>query len=324
MRSPDQLHPQYPTKKSPTGPFGLSWVVWMIIGGVILLVFLLSSCKAPTGEIEGQVLGMPTTTQQPVALSGAAVLIAGNRIECGTRADNCVAETDGAGTYRFADVPAGDYGLLFIYDDQNFAEGKPLDNQGREVNVSKNGIESVSVVLLPQGVQPPPIPAGAHRDSVPPGGYRGGGGGFTDSPFFWLWLFDRPYAFGYSRPPVVMAPRSGGPVTSSSSLPASSRADRRYTSYGSSGTSGAKTAPKSISAKGVSRPGAAAIGTGSRTSTARGVTRPGAAAINSSTRSSWSNQVSRTVRPAARVGGSSSVRSAGSASRGGGPRLGGK
>ncbi|MAG35601.1 MAG: hypothetical protein CL878_05065 [Dehalococcoidia bacterium] len=294
--------------------------------GVILLLVLLARCgdtAAPTGDVEGQVLGMPSTTQQPVALAGAAVLIAGNRIECGTRADNCVAETDAGGTYHFADVPTGDYGLLFVYDDPTFAEGKPLDNQGREVNVSKDGIETVSVVLLPEGVEPPPIPAGVSRDTVPPGGYRGGGGGITNNPFFWLWMFDRPYAFGYHRPPVVIAPRSGGPVTSGSSLPSSSSTGRQYTRYGSSGASGTKATPKSISAKGVTRPGAAAVSTGSRTSTARGVTRPGAAAINSSTRSSWSNQVSRTVRPPARVGGLS-VRSAGSSARGGGPRIGGK
>ena len=309
-----------------TGPLGLPWMVWMVAAGAILLLVLLVSCRDtanPTGDIEGQVLGMPSVGQQPVALSGAAVLIAGNRIECGTRPDNCVAETDAAGTYRFADVPTGGYGLLFVYDDPTFAEGKPLDNQGREVNVSKDEIETVSVVLLPEGVTPPPIPAGVSRDTVPPGGYRGGGGGITDSPFFWLWLMDRPYAFGYSRPPVLNAPRSGGPVTSGADLPSGSSTGRQYTRYGPSGASGTKSTPKAISAKGVTRPGAAAVSTGSRTSTARGVTRPGAAAINSSTRSTWSNQVSQTVRPPARVS-NFSVRSAGSASRGGGVRVGGK
>ena len=137
MRSVDQDYGYYggydDGQSRSTGPLGLPWVVWMVAAGAILLLVLLVSCRDtanPTGDIEGQVLGMPSVGQQPVALSGAAVLIAGNRIECGTRPDNCVAETDAAGTYRFADVPTGGYGLLFVYDDPTFAEGKPLDNQG--------------------------------------------------------------------------------------------------------------------------------------------------------------------------------------------------
>ncbi len=330
MRSMDQDYGGYGDyddgRNRSAGPLGLPWVVWMIAGGALLLLVLLIGCRDtanPTGDIEGQVLGMPSVGEQPVALAGAAVLIAGNRIECGTRADNCVAETDAAGTYHFADVPTGDYGLLFVYDDPTFAAGKPLDNQGREVNVSKDEIETVSVVLLPEGVTPPPIPAGVARDTVPPGGYIGGGGGITDNPFFWLWLMDRPYAFGYSRPPVLDAPRGGGPVRSGADLPSTSSTGRQYTSYGPAGAADTKSTPKTISAKGVTRPGAAAVSTGSRTSTARGVTRPGTTAINSSTRSSWNNQVAQTVRPPARVS-NFSVRSAGSASRGGGVRVGGK
>ena len=166
MRSMDQDYDYYgdydDRQDQSTGPLGLPWVVWMVAVGALLLFVLLIGCRDtanPTGDIEGQVLGMPSVNEQPVALAGAAVLIAGNRIECGTRADNCVAETDATGTYRFADVPTGSYGLLFVYEDPTFAQGKPLDNQGREVNVSKDEIETVSVVLLPEGVTPPPIPA---------------------------------------------------------------------------------------------------------------------------------------------------------------------
>ena len=333
MRSVDQDYDYYggydDDGQDQSGPLGLPWVVWMVAAGVLLLLVMLVSCRDtanPTGDIEGQVLGMPSTTEQPVALAGAAVLIAGNRIECGTRADNCVAETDSSGAYRFADVPTGSYGLLFVYEDPTFAQGKPLDNQGREVNVSKDEIETVSVVLLPEGVTPPPIPAGIATNTVPSGGYHSGGGGITSNPFFWLWLMDRPYAFGYSRPPVLDAPRGGGQVTSRADLPSTSGTGRQYTSYGPAGASGTKSTPKAIPAKGVTRPGAAAVSTGSRTgttSTARGVTRPGTAAINSSTRSAWSNQVSQSVRPPPRVS-NFSVRSAGTTSRGGGIRIGGK
>ena len=172
MRSVDQDYDYYggydDRQDQSTGPLGLPWVVWMVAAGVLLLLVMLVSCRDtanPIGDIEGQVLGMPSVDEQPVALAGAAVLIAGNRIECGTRADNCVAETDAAGTYRFADVPTGSYGLLFVYEDPTFAQGKPLDNQGREVSVSKDEIETVSVVLLPEGVTPPPIPADVSNET---------------------------------------------------------------------------------------------------------------------------------------------------------------
>ena len=70
--------------------------------------------------------GCPARPSSRCALAGAAVLIAGNRIECGTpRGQLRWPRLTLTGTYRFADVPTGSYGLLFVYEDPTFAQGKP-------------------------------------------------------------------------------------------------------------------------------------------------------------------------------------------------------
>ena len=117
------------------------------------------------------------------------------------------------GQYRFDDVPAGDYGLSFVHDDPTFGNGAALGSQGREVNVSQGNVETVSVVLLPAGVQAPPVPADLEQRVRDSGGVATGYGGIMNNPFFWLWMFDRPWVFGYPRPPVVTTRPAGGPVT---------------------------------------------------------------------------------------------------------------
>ena len=169
----------------------------------VYLAMVIPSCGAATGDIEGQVLAMPSTSEPPVRLAGATVFIAGSEIDCGRRSDNCVTRTDSSGQYRFDDVPVGDYGLSFVHDDPTFASDTALASQGREVNVSQGNVETVSVVLLPEGVQAPPVPADLERRVRDSGGFATGYGGIMNNPFFWLWMFDRPWVFGYPRPPVV-------------------------------------------------------------------------------------------------------------------------
>ena len=130
------------------GNLNVGLVAIVLFLSTAYLAMVIPSCGAATGDIKGQVLGMPSTSEQPVRLAGATVFIAGSEIDCGRRSDNCVTRTDSTGQYRFDDVPAGDYGLSFIHDDPTFANGTALGSQGREVNVSSGNVETVSVVLL--------------------------------------------------------------------------------------------------------------------------------------------------------------------------------
>lgn len=259
-----------------------SLVAIVLLLSTVYLVMVIPSCAAANGDIEGQVLVMPSTSEPPVRLAGATVFIAGSEIDCGRRSDNCVTRTDSSGQYRFDDVPAGDYGLSFIHDDPTFANGTALGSQGREVNVSSGNVETVSVVLLPAGAQSPPVPADLEQHVRDSGGFATGYGGLMNNPFFWLWMFDRPWVFGYPRPPVVTTRPAGGPVTiDPNQAQAPARAGRSYTTYAPDGRPGTKPPP----AKGVARPGAAATGGttrssvggagGASTAGSRGQTRPG-------------------------------------------------
>ena len=253
-----------------------SLVAIVLLLSTVYLVMVIPSCGAATGDIEGQVLGMPSTSEPPVRLAGTTVLIAGNGLDCGRRSDNCVTRTDSSGQYRFDDVPAGDYGLSFIHDDPTFANNTALASQGREVNVSSGNVETVSVVLLPEGVQPPPVPADLEQRVRDSGGFATGYGGIMNNPFFWLWMFDRPWVFGYPRPPVVTTRPAGGPVTiDPNQAQAPARAGRSYTTYAPDGRPGTKPPP----VKGVARPGAAATG-GTTRSAVGGASAAGSSAVS--------------------------------------------
>ena len=72
-------------------------LVVLTVAAIALLAMVVPSCGAATGDIEGQVLGMPSTSEPPVRLAGATVLITGSGIDCGRRSDNCVTRTDSTG-----------------------------------------------------------------------------------------------------------------------------------------------------------------------------------------------------------------------------------
>ena len=114
-----------------------------------------------------------------------------------------------------------------------------------------------------------------------------GYGGIINNPFFWLWMFDRPWVFGHPRPPVVTTRPAGGPVTiDPNQAQAPARAGRSYTTYAPDGRPGTKPPPAKRGSRG---PGAAATGGTTRASVggfggastagssavSRGQTRPG-------------------------------------------------
>jgi hypothetical protein len=253
-------------------------IVWaagaLAVAGTVAA--LLAGCGATaTGDVEGQVLAMRDATTQPALLKGAGVVLAGNGIDCGTRADRCVTQTDEAGKYRFAGVPAGDYGIAFNPPKDH---EPPLQAEARQFNVSPNAVETVSVVLLAEGMARPTVPAelaqrGAAARNDP---------GLMSNPFFWYFMFNQPWLGGYTRPPVVVyGPDRNVVVDRSQPAPAPGRT---YTNYGPPGSANAKPPPAAIDSKGVTRPGGSAAlpGGGAGASPAlpdgsKGVARPGQA-----------------------------------------------
>ena len=229
---------------------GRRWVAFPVAA----LALLLAACGSPAlGDVEGQVLAMRDAAQQPALLQGASVVLAGNGIDCGKRADHCFARTDEAGKYRFADVPAGDYGIAFSVPAK---EGEPrLQEEARQFNVSRGAVETVSVVLLAEGIAKPEVPP----ELAQRGRAAASDPGLMGNPFFWYFMFNQPWLGGYQRPPVVIySPGPDRSITVDRNQPAApSTPGRTYTSYGPTGGAGTKPAPAAIESKGVARPGQA-------------------------------------------------------------------
>ena len=258
---------------------------WVVLPAAALALWLATACGGPAvGDVEGQVLAMRDPAQPPVLLKGANVILAGNRIDCAKRADHCAAQTDDQGKYRFADVPTGEYGIAFSVPPR---EGEPpLQPESRQFTVSGGAVETVSVVLLAEGIARPATPP---PELVQLGAAARNDPGLTSNPFFWYWMFNQPWVFGYPRPPVVVyAPGPERTVVVDRNQPAApSVPGRTYSSYGPPGTAGTKPAPQPIESKGVTRPGGSAVlpstsgSAGSLPDASKGVSRPGQALAGS-------------------------------------------
>ena len=239
---------------------GKRWLALPLGAGLALA---LAACGGPSyGDVEGQVLAMANASQPPQLMKDVSIVIAGNGIDCGKRADLCVARTDANGKYAFKSVPEGTYAVAFNAPETDVK----YQEESRQFTVSPNAAEVVSVVLLAEGMARPEVPAElANRPANQSGAYSGG---LTSNPFFWYFMFNQPWLGGYSRPPVVMmAPDRS--VTVDRSQPTLSTTGRPYSSYGPN----AKPAPVKVDSRGVTRPGQAPAGassaSGSSSSTAR-------------------------------------------------------
>jgi hypothetical protein len=223
-----------------------------------LLSSLLVACGGADtrpGGLEGQVLGMLSPTEQPVLLQGAVIAINGP-------GGSQTSTTDAQGKYRFDELRPGEYGLAASYQGSQ-AGSKSLQPEERLFSISPGQQETISLVLLAEGIAPPPTPPAAPVAGQPGGqpatgsvGGVGGGGLLTD-PFFWYFLFNRPGAYGYGRPPVIVGGGGGGPVVIDSNQPQRSSSGRVYTEYGEPGSTGVRTKPlPQVTSKGTTRPGA--------------------------------------------------------------------
>src|SRR3712207_165130 len=123
------------------------WRRWVVLPAVALLALLVVACGGPTtGDVEGQVLAMRDQTKPPQPQAGVNVVVASANIER-------IAQTDAEGKYQFKDLPAGNYGIAFSLPAK---EGEPaLQPEERQFNVSPGQVETVSVVLLQEGIAQP-------------------------------------------------------------------------------------------------------------------------------------------------------------------------
>ncbi len=248
------------------------WPRWVAVPLLAIFTLVLTACGGSSvGDVEGQVLAMHDAATQPQFQPGVMVIIARNDL-------NRVTHTDAEGRYTFKDLPAGDYGIAFDYPAK---EGEPrLQDAARQFNISPGKVETVSVVLLAEGIAAPPVPAELSQQRPQNG--QGGGSSLTNNPFFWYFVFNQPWIGGYQRPPVVVyAPGSERTIVPDAAR--TNTPDGRYSKYGPEGTAPARPAPRVVESKGVARPGGAALpGGGAGTSPAlndgsRGDTRPGQA-----------------------------------------------
>lgn len=230
--------------------------LWLMV--VSLLTSLLAACGGNVSEpggLEGQVLGMFSPTEQPVLLQGAVVAIAGP-------GGDQIALTDGQGRYRFDSLRPGAYSLAASYQGAQ-AGDKRLQSEERQFTISPGQDETISLVLLAEGITPPAAPPPAlpaAPSSAAASGYGAGGGLLTD-PFFWYFLFNQPGVYGYGRPPVITG--GSGPIVIDTNQPQRSSAGRPYTNYGEGSAVGVRTKPlPANTSKGTTRPGAASSAAG--------------------------------------------------------------
>jgi hypothetical protein len=252
------------------------WRRWIAVPAVSVLALLLVACGGPsTGDVEGQVLAMRDATKAPEIQAGANVVIASANVEK-------VTQTDAEGKYAFKDLPSGDYGIAFSIPAK---EGEPaLQPEERQFNVSSGKVETVSVVMLGEGIAQPEVPAELVQASQS-GQAISPGSGIMNNPFFWYFVFNQPWLGGYGRPPVVIAAGPERTITADNRQPTTAAPGRSFTNYGPAGTPGTKAAPTVVQSKGVTRPGQSALpgaAGGAATDPSKGVVRPGQAPAASS------------------------------------------
>lgn len=279
--------------------------------GLASLAFLLSlflaACGSREGTVEGQVLGMYNTTDQPKILQGATILIAGSK------GDRPPITTGGDGHFK----------VSLPYDNYNIEASYPgLQARQKTFAIDSDKTESAGFVLVADGIaeptSPPPPPPNPQQ--------YGRAESVATDPWFWFWMFDRPYYYGYSRPAWVSygSPSSTVIVIDRKTDPAVASNNRGYVAYSDPQRPqpGTKAAPVAqtvaTGSKGASKPGTG----GSSASNAAPVSPPSSgnkgSAGGSSAGSSAGTQTKPVAPPAAAP--PSSGGSRGSAPSGGGSK----
>jgi hypothetical protein len=203
------------------------------------------------GEVSGQILVLTDPNQQLKSAPATLTLTQ-------TGGQPKTYTTDADGNYTIKDLDVNEYELEASLP--GGLDGKTIEPRKKYMTVDDCYIETVSMVLLAQGIQAPAAPAPS--TSQPQVVYVNNQPHYSiaNNPFFWLWLFDRPNYYGYSYPPVYTTRIYNNNniiyVPQQRPLP-----DTRYkyTTYADSSTSstkspGVKAAPSPVS-KGTTRLG---------------------------------------------------------------------
>lgn len=214
---------------------------WLAFG--VCPTTLLVACGEQKGTIEGQVLGMYNTTDQPKILKGATILIAGSK------RDQPPATTGDDGKFK----------VTLPYDTYNIAASyQGLKMRQKTISVDSGSTETAGFVLVAEGIDEPTSPPPPPPD---PRTYGRAESSVASDPFFWYWMFDRPYYYGYSRPgwvtygsspSVIVVDRRTDPV-----VPANNKG---YTAYSDPAhpVAGTKASPVAqtlaTGSKGISKP----------------------------------------------------------------------
>lgn len=223
-----------------------------------IVLALLPACGTQQGTIEGQVLGMYAADQQPKILSDALIQVSGSH------GDQNPVHTDANGKFHMT-LPYDNYNLLASADGYQPRE--------KTVQLNSGNVETVGFVLVAPGIQepssPPPLTP-QDRQALSSGSAFTGGysGSFLNDPWFWFWMFDRPYYFGYPRIPFVTY---GSPVYAGGhtvividhrtdpTIPANQRGYTSYRDPSGPAVPGTKPAPQPVAvatgSKGATKPG---------------------------------------------------------------------
>lgn len=229
------------------------------------------------GEVTGQILIL-TDPKQELKSAPVTLTLTGP----GTEAKTFTTEADG--TYTIKDLDVNEYEIEASLP--GGLDGKTIEPRKKYLTVDDCYIETVSMVLLAQGIETPPAPAQTQPQVV----YVNNQPHYsvTHDPFFWLWLFDRPHYYGYSYPPVYTTRvyNNNNIIYVPQNRPVPANTNYKYTSYSdsssSSSTAGVKAAPAPVSkgttrlgSSGYTRPAVVAKTPASGSSTSKGSTRTG-------------------------------------------------
>jgi hypothetical protein len=267
------------------------------------------------GQVSGQVLVLTDETQglQPV-VANLTLNTAG--------AQPVTLKTDPDGNYSVNDLSINEYEIEATVPEG--VNGKVIQPKKKYLTVDDCQIETVSMVLLAEGVKAPETPPAPPQQQVV---YVNQQPHYsvTSNPFFWMWLLDRPGYYGYSYPPYYTTHiyNQGGYIyVPQTPHFAPSNANYSYTSYKSGDTATKVKSDPPVVSKGTTRVGSSGYVKPVVTSSSKGSSRPGGVAINTpksgSSSSTSKGSGSSNVSSPGGSSSSSGVKSGGSSSTGGG------
>lgn len=145
------------------------------------------------GEVSGQILILTDPKQELKSAPATLTLTQSG-------GDPKTFTTDTDGNYTIKDLDVNEYELEASLP--GGLEGKTIEPRKKYLTVDDCYIETVSMVLLAQGIEMPAAPNPS--TSQPQVVYVNNQPHYSiaNNPFFWLWLFDRPHYYGYNYPPV--------------------------------------------------------------------------------------------------------------------------